>query len=459
MPRGNKEVLSFPLHFRFGIGSSAFQTEGALDRDGRTPSIWDSFVRSELLEDRLSKSMSCDAYDRFEDDARILRDINVSDFRLSTSWSRVLDSSSSQINEKGLQFYDRAVDSLLSQGIEPIVTLYHWDLPEALEDTGGWLNRDVASGFGDFSALMARRLGDRVTTWALLNEPWVFTYLGYGAGVHAPGRRGFQSFLQAAHHANLAQGLGLQAMRAERSSLSLGGCFNYSPGHPASDSREHRQATECFSALNNHWFLEPIQFGTYPASVWSEQIMLEMGYRLGDSDIMHQDFDWIGINYYFRQLVTPSVGDTMFMSRSTLNNRYYHARHFTHGHLTDSGWEVWPQGLAEAVGNIHRTYSKPIVITECGCTFEDHVESSGQVNDFKRVAYLKEHLKSLHQAMMKGANVKGFHVWSFLDNLEWTDGFAHRYGLVHVDFETGRRSLKTSARWYSQLATTHVLHL
>jgi len=443
----------FPRGFLWGTATAAYQVEGAWNEDGKGESIWDRFSHTPgKVKNGDTGDVACDQYHRFAEDIALMRSLHQASYRFSLSWPRIQPEGSGAPNMKALDHYDRLVDALLAAGIRPSCTLYHWDLPQALEDEGGWPNRDLARHFANYAAVVAEALGDRVSVFALFNEPYVFTELGYGSGGHAPGRKeGVAGFLRAAHTANLAQGDAFRAMKSVAPKAQIGGAYSMSPGAPASNSEADRAATERFHGVNNALFLEPPLAGRYPgAFVDAGQAFKLMGFEPGDGERMKAPLDWIGINYYFRNVVAdpgPDAEPRLFRFASKMPRQ---------GPLTHFGWEVWPQGLYDIVMRIARDYHLPIEITENGCSYPDGPGTDGRVADERRIAYFKEHLAALSRAIADGAPVRGYHAWSLLDNFEWAQGYGERFGLVHVDFvHDRRRTVKDSGRWYAQLAATN----
>ncbi len=376
-----------------------------------------------------------------------MRDLKQKSCRFSIAWPRILPDGTGAVNQKGLDHYKRYVDALLRAGIRPSCTLYHWDLPQVLQDRGGWLNRDMAGWFSTYAEIVTKALGDRVSTYALFNEPHVFTYLGYYTGHHAPGYTDYDAYLKAAHVVTLAQGDAFRAIKAIAPKADIGSAFSMSPYEPVSDSPEDRAAAERAHDASNVFFLEPALTGRYPASVALPE---RMGFRAGDEARMKAPLDWIGINYYFRQKVRH---------KESASPHRYEAFIPKEGPLTHFGWEVWPRGLHDIVMRIARDYKLPIEITENGCSYGDAPGADGRVVDQRRIDYFRAHLRELLKAMGEGAPVRGYHAWSLLDNFEWAEGYGQRFGLVWTDFRDQRRIIKDSGRWYAKVAATGHLDL
>jgi beta-glucosidase len=381
---------------------------------------------------------------------------------MSISWPRIQPTGAGAPNQKGLDHYKRVIDTLLAANIRPNVTLYHWDLPQALEDQGGWPNRDLAARFADYASIVSKALGDRVTAWAIFNEPWVFTMLGYGSGVHAPGKREFPLFLKAAHTVNIAQGQAFRAVKAASSKAQIGSAFSMSSTKPASDSQVDKEAAARFHAINNVWFLHTALKGSYPEAFLSGVPHDTMGFQAGDDKLMQAPLDWVGINYYFRQIVASTVGNHADLGGVNTHHADYSANGFTahggtEGPITDFGWEVWPAGMYDIVTQISREYDHPTIqITENGCSYSDtpYDKAGGHVPDQRRIAYYQAHLAELARAMRDGAKVRGYHSWSLLDNFEWAEGYSQRFGMTYVDFRDQRRIVKDSGLWYGRVAAT-----
>jgi beta-glucosidase len=447
----SSEIL-FPKGFFWGTSTAAYQIEGAWQEDGKAESIWDRFAHTPgKIKNGDTGDIACDSYHRWRDDIALMQAMNLTSYRFSISWPRIQPAGSGPANSRGLDCYSRLVDALLEARIRPFVTLYHWDLPQALEDAGGWPNRDTASHFADYVERMARALGDRVSDWILFNEPMAFTHNGYLEGTHAPGRKSLFDFLRASHTVNLAQSAGFRALKATHPTARVGTAFSMSACEPATNSEEDKLAAERCHAITNLWFLEPALKGRYPEALafFPETAM---GIRPGDLDKMRTPLDFVGINLYYR---------TIASAPSTIE-RLTHAQQWLfpvkmaggeRGPKTDNGWEVWPQALYDVVTRITRDFNRPqIEITESGCAYNDAPDASGAIRDTRRIEYHRQYLQALAHAIADGADVRGYHAWSLLDNFEWAEGFSQRFGLAYVDFKTQQRTLKDSARWYAKVA-------
>ncbi|HVH18524.1 MAG TPA: GH1 family beta-glucosidase [Myxococcota bacterium] len=440
--------IRFPQGFHWGTATAAYQIEGAVTSDGRGESIWDRFAHTPgRIATGDTGDVACNSYHRFADDLALMREMNQTSYRFSIAWPRIQPSGRGSVNAKGLDYYRRVVDALLAAGIRPVPTLYHWDLPQALQDAGGWPARDTAGRFADYTELMVRALGDRVEDWILLNEPGIFTALGYWMGLHAPGIRDADAFFRAVHVVNLAQGASAAAARAVRANLRIAIAYNFSPCEPARDTQADQDAAERFHAYQNLLFLEPALRGRYPAPFAGESVQKRMGVRDGDLERMRAPLDWIGVNLYMRTCVRHLDDDPLGL------NARPEGMGGQQGPRTDFGWEVWPASLYDMCMRLTRDYDRPVLeVTENGCSYGDGPGADGVVRDGRRTDYYRGYLEALAKAIEHGADVRGFHAWTLLDNFEWAEGFRQRFGLAHVDFPTGTRTLKESGRWYGRVA-------
>jgi beta-glucosidase len=448
--------MRFPDGFRWGAATAAYQVEGAWNQDGKGESIWDRFAHTPgRIRTGDTGDRACDSYHRWPEDVALLQAMNLTSYRFSISWPRIQPEGVGTVSPKGLDYYRRLVDALLDAGIRPFPTLYHWDLPQALEARGGWAERDTAGRFGDYAERMARGLGDLVSDWIILNEPGVFTTCGYLLGVHAPGRRDFDAFLRATHVANLAHGEAFRALRATRSDLRLGTAYSMSFCEPAGDSEADAAATERWHGFVNDWYLRPALRGEYPAihRDGGRPSDAALGLRSGDLERVRAPLDFVGINLYFRTLVQDAPDDPDLGARPLDGG--FGGRD---GPRTEFGWEVWPDALFQMVLRVSRDYDDPVIeITENGCSYGDAPGPDGRVHDQRRVEFHRGYLTALARAIDAGADVRGYHAWSLLDNFEWAEGYAQRFGLAWVDFETCERTLKESGRWYAGVAAENAL--
>jgi beta-glucosidase len=426
----------FPGGFAWGTATAAYQIEGAWNEDGKGESIWDVFCRIPgVIEDGRSGEVACDHYHRLDEDLDLLTALGARAYRFSVAWSRVLPNGTGRLNEPGLAFYDRLVDGLLARGIRPFVTLYHWDLPHVLQQRGGWVTDDVAGWFGEYAQIVASRLGDRVHDWMTLNEPQVTAFAGHQWGIHPPGIRDAATAVKVSHHLLLAHRAGAEAIRAASSGASVGIALNLSPADPATESPEDAAAAELADGFLNRWFLDPLYGRGYPQDV------VERYGAIAPPPLDAYDgrLDFLGVNYYTRQVVTSS-------SRAQLGYDVLPPS----GQLTEMGWEVHPDGLRRILERVHRDYDPGAVyVTESGAAFPD--EPGG--DDLDRVDYLRDHFSAAADALEAGVPLQGYFVWSLLDNFEWHNGFTKRFGLVYVDCETQRRTVKASGRFYRSVAT------
>ena len=448
--------IEFPKDFHWGVATAAYQIEGAYREGGKGESIWDRFSHTP---GRIARGetgdIACDSYHRFPEDIRLLKEMNLTSYRFSLAWTRIQPDGRGAINREGVDYYRRLMDALLEVGIRPFPTLYHWDLPQTLEDRGGWPERDTAGRFADYAAAVVHELGDLVTDWMIFNEPKVFTVLGYLAGLHAPGRQSLEDCLRATHTVNLAQGEAMRAMRAESSSARIGTAFNMSPCEPAGDREEDAEAAERWHRFVNLWFLEPALNGRYPEAFLNGIPEEVMGIQDGDASRMQAPLDFIGINLYTRTLVREDLGDERGIGAAPVEPEGERA-----GPRTDFNWEVWPNALRDMVLRITRDYDRPVIeITENGCSYADGPDAQGHIQDPRRIDFYRGALGALHQAIQQGADVRGYHAWSLLDNFEWAEGYAQRFGLAWVDFKTRDRTLKASGAWYGEVAANNGLEI
>jgi beta-glucosidase len=444
--------IPFPKGFFWGAATAAYQIEGAWNEDGKGESIWDRFSHTPgKIKNGDTGDIACDSYHRWREDIALLQAMNLNSYRFSISWPRIQASGSGSANSKGIDYYSRLIDALLEARIRPFVTLYHWDLPQALEDAGGWPNRDTASRYADYVEIVARALGDRVSDWMLFNEPFAFTYVGHLDGAHAPGRNSIIDFLRASHTVNLAQAAGFRTLKATRRAARVGTAFSMQSWEPATDSEADQLAAQRAHAITNLWFLEPALKGRYPEALSFLPETL-MRIKSGDLEKTRAPLDFIGINLYRRTIARAP----------TAMERISHAQKWLfpvemadgpQGQKTGNGWEVWPQAMYDIVTRISREFNRPqIEITESGCAYNDGPGANGLINDTRRIEYYRQYLQALAHAIADGADVRGYHAWTLLDNFEWAEGFSQRFGLAYVDFKTQQRTIKDSGRWYAKVA-------
>ena len=460
-----------PHDFVWGVATAAYQIEGAVDIDGRTPSIWDTFSHTPgKVAGGDTGDVADDHYHRFREDVALMKELGVQSYRFSIAWPRITPQVTAQtlgpVNEAGIDFYSRLVDELLAAGITPAATLYHWDLPQALEDAGGWPQRATAERFAEYAAVVADRLGDRIGTFITLNEPWCSAFLGYGSGVHAPGRTDHAAVLAAVHHLNLAHGLATTAIRARRPRATVGLTLNLAWVRPLGQRAEDAAAAHRVDGLQNRVFLDPVLRGSYPRDVLTATSGVSdwSFVRPGDLDLVHQPPDVRGVNYYSPTVVrafdgvgqrqeADGHGDGAVSPWPACEDVEFPQQP---GPYTDMGWPVDARGLSELLVRMHREYPGPaLVVTENGAAFPDVVGPDGTVQDDDRIAYLRAHVRAVGDAVEAGAPVRGYYLWSLLDNFEWGYGYAKRFGIVHVDYTTLQRTPKASAHWYAALIRAH----
>ncbi|MFC4060671.1 GH1 family beta-glucosidase [Planomonospora corallina] len=425
--------------FLWGAATASYQIEGAVAEDGRGPSIWDTFSHEPgRVADGHTGDVACDHYHRWPEDVALLAGLGVDSYRFSIAWPRVQPTGTGPANPAGLDFYDRLTDALLAEGVVPAATLFHWDLPQPLQDAGGWLSRDTAHRFADYTALVADRLADRIPMWITLNEPFVHMAYGYATGVHAPGLALLTGALPAAHHQLLGHGLATAALRAHgaRQVLITNNC---TPVRPASADPADLAAAEAYDILHNRLFNDPVLLGSYPdLSAYGPALDCV---RDGDLDLISAPLDGLGVNYYNpTRIAAPAPGDVLPFTDVPI----------TGYPLTAFGWPVVPDGLHELLTGLAARYGDalpPVYVTENGCSQPDEAGPGGAVDDAGRIAYLDGHIAAMERAMADGVDVRGYYVWSLLDNFEWAEGYHQRFGLVHVDFATGRRTPKASYHW------------
>ncbi|MFF3962744.1 GH1 family beta-glucosidase [Streptomyces griseorubiginosus] len=428
-------IPRFPDGFLWGVSTSAHQIEGAADE--RERSVWDTFTAEPgRVKDGSTAEVACDHYHRYREDVSLLAGLGVDAYRFSVSWPRVR-------TDKGLDFYDRLVDELVAAGVRPVPTLFHWDLPVALEAKGGWLERDTAFRFAEYVSAVADRLGDRVDRWITLNEPAEHTLFGHAIGAHAPGKQLMFDALPAAHHQLLGHGLAVQALRAA-GATDIGIANSHGPTWPASQDQPDVEAADFYDLLLNRLFAEPLLLGEYPSGLGD----LMPGDVAADLKVISEPLDFYGINYYAPTRVgAPKGEDAEFGGLTIPAELPFSVEQIEGVPVTDFGWPVVPEGLTELLTTFHERYGDrlpPVVVTENGCSYEG-------VDDQDRIAYLDSHVRALHKAVEAGVDVRGYFVWSLLDNFEWAEGYARRFGLVHVDFETQARTPKASYGWYRDL--------
>lgn len=450
-----RSAIALPAGFVWGAATSAYQIEGAVDADGRRPSIWDTFAATSGKTWRgESGNPGCDHYHRYADDVRLMSEIGLGAYRFSIAWPRVVPAGRGPVNPVGLAFYDRLVDTLLSAGIDPWPTLYHWDLPQELQDRGGWAERDTAKYFADYAAIVYDKLSDRVRHWSTLNEPWCAAFEGHMSGRHAPGIRDPKIAVRAVHHMLLGHGLAVIAMR-ERGATDVGATLNLIPAEPAENTLAAHDAARLVDGQQIRLFLDAMLRGRYPDDVIAD--FARAGAQLpivgDDARVIGAPVDWIGVNYYAPHIViggpdpgqaSPFIpGDAVRVIESTED-------------VTALGWPVRPSSFTALLRRLHNDYpGVPLYVHENGAAFHDAVSDDGSVDDPDRRGYIARHIDAVCAAVRDGVAVRGYFAWSLLDNYEWAEGYRMRFGITHVDFATQRRTLKSSARWYAKLIRAH----
>jgi beta-glucosidase len=446
----------FPDDFVWGVATSAFQIEGAVHEGGRGESVWDRYCATPgKIIDGSNGDVACDHYHRVDEDIALLKWLGVASYRFSIGWTRILPTGRGKPNEPGLDFYDRLVDKLLAAGIDPNVTLNHWDMPQTLQDQGGWPSRETVSAFVAYAEAVTRRLGDRVRRFCTHNEPWCVSTLGYGQGEHAPGEKSWPRAFAAAHHLLLSHGLAVQAMRAHAPQAQLGIVVNLTPGEPASASKPDKEACRAFDGAFNRWFLDPLYGRGYPADVIADHVAA--GHfaepvlpfvREGDLAAIATPTDYLGINYYSRAVLRAKVPESENLPAAVVAS----------ADKTDMGWEVAPDGLYNILRRVHKDYApRKIFVTENGCAYATPPDADARVNDVERQRYLWAHFDAAHRAIADGVPLAGFYIWSFMDNFEWAMGYEKRFGIFWVDYQTQQRIAKDSAHMCRRIIADNAL--
>lgn len=440
----------FSKDFQWGVSTSAFQIEGAHDKDGKGKSIWDEFTqKKKAISDNHHAKVACDFYHKYAQDIQLISDLSIPNFRFSISWTRIFPDGYGRVNQKGVDYYNRIIDTCIEKGVEPWVTLYHWDLPQNIQQRGGWTNRRIVDWFYDFAAFCASHFGDRVKRWMVLNEPMVFTGAGYFLGIHAPGKRGLKNFIPAVHHAVLCQAEGGRVIKELQPDSLVGTTFSCSLIEPYRDKNEKDiKAANRVDALTNRLFLEPALGLGYPTKELPFLKRIEKYIRKGDEKRMQFDFDFVGIQNYTREKIKHATF-TPYLRAKLIESKDRNVP------ITDMGWEVYPKSLYEMAKKFSSYQQvKEVIITENGAAFPDKFQN-GQIDDKKRLEYIAQNLKQLEKAHAESKKVNGYFVWSLLDNFEWAEGYHPRFGIVHVDYNTLKRTPKESAIWYKKIIDTH----
>ncbi len=440
----NEKKYCFPKNFVWGAATASYQIEGAWNEDGKGESIWDRFSHTPgKVQDGDTGNVACDHYHRWPEDVALMKELGLRAYRFSISWPRILPAGRGEVNQAGVDFYSKLVDALLEAGIEPYVTLYHWDLPQVLQDEGGWPERMIVDAFVEYSDVVSRALGDRVQHWITLNEPWVSAFVGYQDGRHSPGHTELNEALVAAHTLLIAHGETVPVIRGNCSDAVVGITLNLTPQEPASPSIADRKEATWVDGYINRWFLDPLVGRGYPQDMVNSFGNPMEFIQPGDLETIATPLDFLGVNYYTRNIARSNAipeGDN-------------HARTLFRGEeITEMDWEVYPEGLYNTLGRLHFEYAFPTIhITENGAAFPDEITPKHQVDDPERLSYIKRHLAMVNEAIQIGVPVKGYFVWSLFDNFEWAFGYSKRFGIVYVDFKTQKRIPKSSAKWYRQV--------
>lgn len=437
--------LDFGPDFKWGVATASYQIEGAHSIDGKGASIWDTFTHEKgKIKNGHNGDVSCDFYHNYLEDIAILKSLNMKVFRFSASWSRVLPNGTGTVNQKGIDFYHKIIDACLENGIEPWMTIYHWDLPQALQDKGGWVNRDVIQWFSEYAELLTKNFGSKVKNWMVLNEPMSFTALGYLIGYHAPGKRGFKNFLPAVHHTAYCQAEGARIIRKNVPDAQIGTTFSCSHVEPWKDEKRDGKAMERWDVLLNRLFIEPALGMGYPVESLPVLKGIKKYVQKGDMEKLKFDFDFIGVQNYTREVIKKN-GLIPFIKGMEVSPKDRDAKE-----ITEMNWEVYPEGIYKIIKQFaaYKGVNK-IYITENGAAFPD-VVANNAVKDFQRVDYYQRYLEQVLRAKNEGINIAGYFSWTLLDNFEWSEGFKPRFGLVHVDFETQKRTIKESGLWFRE---------
>ena len=433
----------FPADFVWGAATSAFQIEGSPLADGAGPSNWQAFCHQpgRIVNDDHGE-IACDHYHRYADDVGLMQQLGIGAYRFSLNWARILPNGRGPLNASGIDFYKRLLDTLENAGIQSFATLHHWDYPLALDEKGGWQNRDSSAWFADYAAVLFRQLGDRITSWATFNEPWVIVHEGFVAGTHPPGLQNLLAARSATHNILRGHGMAVQAFRAE-SKGDIGIVVNLEPKYPASDQATDQEATKRADAWMNRQFLDPIFLGSYPDELEGIWGVPSNTFDPMDLRLIQTPIDFVGINYYSRSVVRNAPRVPHFLAERVEQ---------TSAPATDMGWEIYPEGLSDCLSWVTERYGEiPLYITENGAAFDDGPDEEGRIHDTRRVDYFRSHLLAAHRALQNGVPLRGYFAWSLLDNFEWAFGYAKRFGLIHVDFETQARTLKNSAHFYREV--------
>lgn len=437
--------ITFPEDFIWGSATASYQIEGAYDEDGKGESIWDRFSHTPgKIQNNDTGDIACDHYHRYEDDIKLMKELGLKSYRYSISWPRLFPNGTGKLNQKGMDFYKRLTNLLLENGIQPAVTLFHWDLPQKLQDTGGWTNCETIKHFEEYSASVFRDLGDLVPTWFTHNEPHVVAFLGYLLGIHAPGATDPALTLSVAHNLLLSHGKAVSIFRDMNLNGKIGIALNLTTKYPSSQKEEDKIAAYTSDGILNRWFLDPLFKGNYPEDIleYYHKKGISFSYNVEDLKIIKQPIDFLAINYYSPEFVKYNETEDFVTINDQLNSF----------EKTDMDWIVYPQGLYDLLKRLDSDYGKlDLIISENGAAFNDIIDTEGNIRDDRRINYLHEHLLKCHNAIEEGVNLKGYYLWSLLDNFEWSYGYSKRFGIIHVDFNTLKRTIKQSGYWYKNV--------
>ena len=436
---------SFGSDFLFGTATAAAQIEGAWDTDGKSPSIWDTFSQKKgKIADGSTTEFACDFYHKYEEDINLMADLGFDVFRFSIAWTRILPYGTGHINQRGIDYYNSVIDKCLARGVQPWITLYHWDLPQILEDQGGWTNRAIIQWFSEYVAVCAKHFGDRVKHWMVFNEPMAFTGLGYLSGQHAPGKRGLSKFLKSVHYVSMCQAAGGRVLRDLVPNATIGTTFSCTAVEPVNPNKKrHVVAARKADALFNRLFIEPSLGMGYPLDDLTVFKGIKKYIEPGDKEKLKFDFDFIGLQNYFRTVAKFSLWPPLMWANVIDAKKLVKDK----DELTAMGWEVSPEGIYDVIMQFNR-YGKPMIVTENGAAFEDHLNDDGSVHDNRRIQFFQAYLSKVLKAKNEGAHLNGYFLWSFMDNFEWAEGYEPRFGIVYNDFETQQRYPKNSALWW-----------
>lgn len=447
-------MYNFPIDFIWGTSTSSYQIEGAWDKDFKGVSIWDTFSQKKgNIRNNETGNIACNHYENFKEDISLLKDLGIKSYRFSISWPRIIPNGIGEVNLKGIEFYDKLLDELHQNGIIPFVTLYHWDLPQALQDKGGFLNRDIVKWFSEYTSVVIKYFGEKISNYIIINEPSVIAYAGHYEGIHAPGIKDKIAFIKTTHHLNMCHGEGVRLIKREYPNANVGSTFTHFPIRPKTNSQEDIHASKIMDALWSGVYKDPIFLGEYPEIIKHE---FKEFIKDGDMELINTPGDFIGINHYSPDYAKSNKEDDFLATLDYAHNSFNDINDEKH---TDLGWIIEPRALYESLMDVKIKYNNPVIyITEGGAAFNDEPSSDNKIHDTRRIKYYKEYLKEVSNAIKDGANIKGYFAWSFLDNFEWGEGYFARFGLVYIDYKRGlKRVPKESFYWYKNLVNTGVI--